>query len=68
VIQALLKIYKRLASPQLLLNLLAGHQLARAAGEQGEELERLRGQMDEPSRFAQLTGLEVQFKHSEAQT
>jgi hypothetical protein len=68
VIQTLLEIYKRLPSPQLLLNLLAGDQLARAAGEQGEELERLRGQMDEPSRFAHFTRLEVQFKYSEAQT
>jgi len=45
-VQALLKIYECLATPDLLLDFFSGDQLARMAGQQAEDLERLRLQFD----------------------
>jgi len=59
VIQALLKIYKGRIPPNSPTDLLAGDELARMAGQKGEDLERLRREVDEDSGLEQFSALEV---------
>jgi hypothetical protein len=65
VIQPLIEGYKGLSTPDLLPDLLAGDDLARMAGEKGEDLGGLRREMDERSGFAQFSTFEVKFEGPE---
>jgi len=55
----LLKIYKGRIPPNSPTDLLAGDELARMAGQKGEDLERLRREVDEDSGLEQFSALEV---------
>jgi hypothetical protein len=59
VIQALIKSYKGLITPNLLLDLLSRDGLARLAGKKGENLERLRREVNEHSGLAQFPAFGV---------
>jgi hypothetical protein len=66
VVQPLLEIDERLA-PDLALDLLAGHELARAPGEEGEDLRRLLLKVDEDPRPSQLTARQLELERAEAE-
>ncbi|MGA2688012.1 MAG: hypothetical protein ABSE85_08080 [Candidatus Korobacteraceae bacterium] len=55
----MLKVHERVIAPDLLLNFLAGYDLAGMAGEHGQKSKRLGRQFDEGSILAQLFRIEI---------
>ena len=64
-VQALLKIDKRLRTPKGFPDFFASDQLAAPAGEENQELRRLRRQLDRPSTLPQLPAAWIELKGSE---
>ena len=61
-----LKVDIGLVAPQMLLNLFASDDLPGAAGQESEQLERLRRQAQDRSGFPELLGTEVQLEDAKA--
>ena len=59
------EIDKRVGAPNLAADLLPSHQFAGVVDEQGEDLERLRRQVQEDAGFAEFSSQDIKLKTSE---
>ena len=66
LVHPVLEVNKGFPSPELLLNFVTSHDLAGVTGEQGQQLERLRRQLDGYAGFRQLFGIDIQLEDAEA--
>jgi hypothetical protein len=66
-IHALFKINEGLLPPELLLNFIPGHDLARVAREQNQKFERQGRQLEQSSGFTQFFGVEIQLEDAVAE-
>ena len=66
-IQPLIEVHERVAAPDVIADLDARHDLAAAAGEEFEDLERLRRQLEHVAALPQFAGCRVQLERGEPQ-